>query len=67
MKQDYHLLTSIDSVGPPLGMHMLVVLRSHNFESAEQAAAFLGTVPVEKRSRTSVRSRPVCLKSVRLN
>lgn len=46
---------------------MLVVLRSHNVESAEQAAAFLGTVPVEKRSRTSVRSRPACLKSVRLN
>lgn len=58
LKQDYSLLTSIKSVGPQLGMHMLVVLRSHNFESAEQAAAFLGVVPVEKRSGTSVRSRP---------
>ncbi len=58
LKQDYQLLTSIKSVGPQLGMHMLVVLRSHNFESAEQAAAFLGVVPVEKRSGTSVRSRP---------
>ena len=37
---------------------MLVVLRSHNFVSAEQAAAFLGVVPIEKRSGTSVRRRP---------
>lgn len=36
---------------------MLVVLRSHNFVSAEQAAAFLGVVPIEKRSGTSVRRR----------
>lgn len=46
---------------------MLVVLRSHNVGSAEQDAAFLGVVPVEKRSRASVRSRPACLKSVHLN
>lgn len=31
-----------------LGMHMLVVLRSHNFESVEQAADFLGVMTVEK-------------------
>ncbi|MCG5620685.1 transposase [Klebsiella pneumoniae] len=31
---------------------MLVELRSHNFVSAEQAAAFLGVVPIEKRSGT---------------
>lgn len=36
---------------------MLVVLRSYNFVSAEQAAAFLGVVPIEKRSGTSVRRR----------
>lgn len=58
LRRDYTLLTSIKSVGPQLGMHMLVVLRSHNFVSAEQAAAFLGVVPIEKRSGTSVRSRP---------
>lgn len=39
-------------------MHMLVELRSHDFSSAEHAAAFLGVVPIEKRSGTSVRSRP---------
>lgn len=58
LERDYSLLTSIKSVGPQLGMHMLVVLRSHNFESAEQAAAYLGVVPVEKRSGTLVHSRP---------
>ena len=58
LRRDYTLLTSIKSVGPQLGMHMLVVLRSHDFSSAEQAAAFLGVVPIEKRSGTSVRSRP---------
>lgn len=57
LKRDFSLLTSIKSVGPQLGMHMLVVLRSYNIESAEQAAAFLGVVPVEKRSGTSVRNR----------
>lgn len=67
LRRDYTLLTSIKSVGPQLGMHMLVVLRSHNFASAEQAAAFLGVVPFEKRSGTSVRSRPGCRKSVRLS
>ncbi len=34
---------------------MLVILRSHDFATAEQAAAFLGVVPVEKYSGTSVR------------
>ncbi len=58
LRRDYTLLNSIKSVGPQLGMHMLVELRSHNFASAEQAAAFLGVVPIEKRSGTSVRSRP---------
>ncbi|MDS1577309.1 hypothetical protein QPL26_21450 [Escherichia coli] len=34
---------------------MLVILRSHDFTTAEQVAAFLGGVPVEKYSGTSVR------------
>lgn len=57
LKQDYELLTSIKSVGPQLGLNMLVILRSHDFRSAEQVAAFLGVAPVEKRSGTSVRGR----------
>lgn len=56
--RDYSLLISIKSVGPRLAMHMFAVLRSHNFESAEQAAAFISMVPVKKRAGTSVLSRP---------
>ncbi|PAV01862.1 hypothetical protein CBG25_14235, partial [Arsenophonus sp. ENCA] len=37
---------------------MLVILRSHRFDTAEQVAAFLGVVPVEKYSGTSVRGKP---------
>ncbi|HED1423155.1 TPA: IS110 family transposase [Kluyvera georgiana] len=57
LKEDYELLTSIKSVGPQLGLNMLVILRSHDFRTAEQVAAFLGVAPVEKRSGTSVRGR----------
>lgn len=57
LKEDYALLTSIKSVGPQLGLNMLVILRSHDFRTAEQVAAFLGVAPVEKRSGTSVRAR----------
>ena len=37
---------------------MLVILRSHDFTTAEQVAAFLGVVPVKKYSGTSVRGCP---------
>ncbi len=40
LKKDFDLLTSIKSVGYQLGLNMLVILRSHDFATAEQAAAF---------------------------
>lgn len=52
LKKDFDLLTSIKSVGFQLVLNMLVILRSHRFDTAEQAAAFLGVVPVEKSSGT---------------
>ncbi|HBU6430681.1 TPA: IS110 family transposase [Klebsiella oxytoca] len=58
LKKDFDLLTSIKSVGFQLGLHMLVILRGHNFDTAEQAAAFLGVVPVEKSSGSSVNGKP---------
>ncbi|EFC9752331.1 IS110 family transposase [Escherichia coli] len=58
LKKDFDLLTSIKSVGYQLGLNMLVILRSHDFATAEQAAAFLGVVPVEKYSDTLVRGCP---------
>jgi transposase len=43
------------AVRPKTAARMLVLLRSRRFESVRQAAAFLGLVPVERRSGRSVR------------
>jgi transposase len=57
LKKDMELLTSIKSIGNQVGSQMLMVLRSHDFTSAEQVGAYLGLVPVERRSGTSVNGR----------
>ncbi|MEQ5056088.1 IS110 family transposase, partial [Klebsiella michiganensis] len=38
LKKDFDLLTSIKSVGFQLGLNMLVILRSHRFDTAERSA-----------------------------
>jgi len=45
------LLQSIPAVGPQVGGNLLSVMHSHNFGSAEQLAAYLGLVPVERPIR----------------
>jgi transposase len=57
LKQDLALLQSIPAVGPQVGSHLLCVIRSSSFSSAEQLAAYLGVVPVERQSGTSVLAR----------
>lgn len=57
LKKDMSLLQSIPGVGPQVGGNMLSVLSSHHFESAEQLAAYLGLVPVERQSGSSVLGR----------
>lgn len=57
LKKDLALLQSIPAVGPQVGSHLLCVMRSSSFRSAEQLAAYLGVVPVERQSGTSVRGR----------
>jgi transposase len=57
LKEDLQLLTSIPAVGPQVGSNMLSVLRSHHFDSAEQLAAYLGLVPIERQSGSSVHGR----------
>jgi len=57
LKSDMKLLQSIPGVGPQVGGNMLSVLSNHHFGSAEQVAAYLGLVPVEKLSGSSVRGR----------
>jgi transposase len=58
LKADRELLTSIPAVGPQVGNHLLSVMRNHCFQSAEQLAAYLGLVPVERQSGTSILGRP---------
>jgi len=57
LKKDMNLLQSIPGVGPQVGGNMLSVLSSYRFESAEQLAAYLGLVPVERQSGSSVLGR----------
>ena len=57
LKNDLALLQSIPAVGPQVGSNMLAVIHSHNFGSAEQLAAYLGLVPVERQSGSSVMGR----------
>lgn len=58
LKDDMKLLTSIPGVGPETSHHMLSVMHTHQFRSAEQLAAYLGLVPVEHQSGTSLHARP---------
>ncbi|EGV2884225.1 IS110 family transposase [Salmonella enterica] len=57
LKRDLKLLMSVDGIEKQIGWNMLAVLRGNNFKSAEQLAAYLGVVPVERRSGTSVHGR----------
>lgn len=57
LKDDLVLLQSIPAVGPQVGNNMLAVMHSHDFGSAEQLAAYLGLVPVERQSGSSVLGR----------
>ena len=57
LKNDLALLQSIPAVGPQVGSSMLSVMHSHDFGSAEQLAAYLGLVPVERQSGSSVLGR----------
>jgi transposase len=58
LKQQRALLESIPGVGPKLSAWFLALFGAKRFASAKQAAAFLGLVPVEYDSGTSVHRRP---------
>jgi transposase len=58
LKSQRELLQSIPSIGPVSGDRLLCLLLAHRFESARQAAAFCGLIPVAYESGTSVRKRP---------
>ncbi len=54
LQRDMDLLTSIPAVGRQTGSNILAIVHSHRFDSAEQLAAYLGLVPVERQSGSSV-------------
>jgi transposase len=58
LKADRELLVSIPAVGPQVGHHLLAVMHNHRFQSAEQLAAYLGVVPIERQSGISLVGRP---------
>ena len=64
LKKSMSLLQSIPGVGQQVGGNMLSVLSSHHFDSAEQLAAYLGLVPVERQSGSSVLGRAKLSKAV---
>lgn len=58
LKQDRQLLESIPAVGPKTAWRMLALFHARTFARAPQAAAYVGLVPVEHQSGTSVHHRP---------
>jgi len=58
LRADRERLLSIPAVGDKTANRMLAVLHSRKFTRAEQVAAFLGLVPVEHQSGSSIQKRP---------
>lgn len=58
LKNDQALLESIPGVGPVISQQMVAIIRSRSFNKASQCAAFLGLIPIERQSGTSVYSPP---------
>ena len=58
LKRDHDLLCSIPAVGDKTAQRLLAVLHGHDFTSADQVTAFLGLVPVECQSGSSLHRRP---------
>ena len=57
LKEDLTLLTSIPAVGSQVSHHLLAVIHNHEFDCAEKLAAYLGLVPVQRRSGSSIIGR----------
>ena len=58
LKRDRELLESIPAIGHKTACRMLCVLHSHAFRGAASVAAYLGLVPVQHQSGTSVYKPP---------
>jgi transposase len=58
LRNKKELLETIPGVGPRVSSHMTALFAGRTFQSAEQLAAYLGLVPVQWESGSSVRGRP---------
>jgi transposase len=58
LKKDRALLESIPGVGPVISQQMVAVIRSRPFNWARECAAFLGLVPIENESGSTVYFKP---------
>ena len=58
LKTDQKWLATIPGVGKLTAQRMIAVIRSRDFTKASQVAAFMGIVPIERSSGTSVFKRP---------
>jgi transposase len=56
-KEDLELLQSIPSVGPQVSNHLLAIVHNHHFENADKLTAYLGLVPVQRQSGSSILGR----------
>ena len=57
LKTDRQLLESIPGVGPILSRYLMSLLRSRDFDSAAQVAAYTGLVPLHNQSGSSVHGK----------
>src|SRR5665811_301733 len=57
LKDNKALLESIPGVGKVIATRMLMVIGSRQFESASQCSAYLGLVPVQHESGSSIKGR----------
>jgi transposase len=58
LRKKKQLLKTIPGVGERVSTHMTTLFAAKNFQRAEQLAAYLGLVPVQWESGSSVRGRP---------
>ena len=58
LREKKELLETIPGVGPRVSDHLTALFAARTFERAEQLAAYLGLVPVQWESGSSVKGRP---------
>ena len=58
LHQQRDLLLTIPGVGPQVAQHMTALLAGRHFDRAEQVAAYLGLVPLQRQSGSSLNAKP---------